>query len=411
MFIKCFSYFTLKYLGYGLSCSCCCIRYASFSPNGLFIAITSLLKLIFLILGCILILYLNFYCTNYIFYFTITSLTNDSNDVWNNSQYSTCKHLNLHNSIISKFLSYLHLVLLQHGDIESNPGPDKIKLKNFSFCHWNVNSLVAHTFLKLHQLEAYNLLYNYDIKCISETYLDSSLTHNNENIQLERYSLIRSDHPSDSKRGGVWLHYKESLGVKIINVSARNECILCEVFIENCKGFIAVIYRSPSQNNDQFEQILSSFEDLINEITPSNPFFYLILGDFNARSPTWWDDDKISIEGTRLDGLSSFHGLHQLIKEPTHLMENSASCIDLIFTNQSNLVIDPGVHPSSNSVIPDIQSCKTNSRLSWLSFENDDILKLIRSLNIQKAHCLDDISIRMIKICDSALVKPLLLIF
>ena len=27
-------------------------------------------------------------------------------------------------------------------------------------------------------------------------------------------------------------------------------------------------------------------------------------------------------------------------------MGNSASCIDLIFTNQSNLVIDSGVHPS-----------------------------------------------------------------
>ena len=74
--------------------------------------------------------------------------------------------------------------------------------------------------------------------------------------------------------------------------------------------------------------------------------FYLILEDFNARSPTWWDDDKISIEGTWLDALSSFHGLHQLIKETTHLMQNSASCIDLIFTNQPNLVIDSAVNPS-----------------------------------------------------------------
>ena len=62
---------------------------------------------------------------------------------------------------------------------------------------------------------------------------------------------------------------------------------------------------------------------------------------------------------------------------------------------------------ASNSVIPDIQSYKTNSRLSLLLFENGDILKLIRSLNIQKAHGPNDISFRMIKICDSALVKPL----
>ena len=56
-------------------------------------------------------------------------------------------------------------------------------------------------------------------------------------------SLIRSDHPSDSKRVGVYLYYKESLGIKIINLSAHNECNLCEVFIEDCKGFIAVMYR------------------------------------------------------------------------------------------------------------------------------------------------------------------------
>ena len=64
----------------------------------------------------------------------------------------------------------------------------------------------------------------------------------------------------------------------------------------------------------------------------------------------------------------------------------------------------------NNSVIPENQSYKTNSRLPSLSLEKDDILKLIRSLNIQKTHGPEDTSIRMIKICDSVLVKPLFLI-
>ena len=68
------------------------------------------------------------------------------------------------------------------------------------------------------------------------------------------------------------------------------------------------------------EKILSSFDGLINEFTHSKPLFYLILGDFKARSSTWWDDDKTSIEGTRLDVFSSFHVLLQLIKNPAHLM-------------------------------------------------------------------------------------------
>ena len=44
-------------------------------------------------------------------------------------------------------------------------------------------------------------------------------------------------------------------------------------------------------------------------------------------------------------------------------------------------------------------------------FENDDILNLIRYINIQNTHGPDDISICIIKICDSALVKSLPLIF
>ena len=39
-------------------------------------------------------------------------------------------------------------------------------------------------------------------------------------------------------------------------------------------------------------------------------------------------------------------GFYQLINEPTHLLENSFSCIDLIFTSLPNLVVELGVHPS-----------------------------------------------------------------
>ena len=36
--------------------------------------------------------------------------------------------------------------------------------------------------------------------------------------------------------------------------------------------------------------------------------------------------------------------MKQFITEPTHILESSASCIDLIFTNQPNIVMDSGVH-------------------------------------------------------------------
>ena len=47
----------------------------------------------------------------------------------------------------------------------------------------------------------------------------------------------------------------------------------------------------------------------------------------------------------------------------------------------------------------------------FLDFNEEEILKIIRALNIHKAHGHDDISIRMIKMCDKSLLKPLILLF
>ena len=103
------------------------------------------------------------------------------------------------------FLFYEKLLLL-HGDIETNPGPDK-KYKSFTCCHWNVNKLSAHNLLKLSSITAYNTIYKYDFICISETYLDSSVQSDDRDISINGYKLIRADHPSNSKRGGVCIFY------------------------------------------------------------------------------------------------------------------------------------------------------------------------------------------------------------
>ena len=60
-----------------------------------------------------------------------------------------CKPTKLKLNNIEFFISYffpitLFLLLLCHGDIESNPGPKEKDQTYFSLCHWNVNSLVAH---------------------------------------------------------------------------------------------------------------------------------------------------------------------------------------------------------------------------------------------------------------------------
>ena len=51
------------------------------------------------------------------------------------------------------------------------------------------------------------------------------------------------------------------------------------------------------------------------------------------------------------------------------------------------------------------------STLSAIHFNNDNILKIFRSFNINKASGHGNTSIRMIKICDKGIVKPLSIIY
>ena len=65
----------------------------------------------------------------------------------------------------------------------------------------------------------------------------------------------------------------------------------------------------------------------------------------------------------------------------------------------------------NNSMLPPNQLLVTQARLGSLDFDEGEILRIIRALNINKAHSHDDISIRMIKICDESLLKPLFILF
>ena len=111
------------------------------------------------------------------------------------------------------------LLLICAGDIEFNPGPRKNSTSyNFSFYHWSLNSIAAHNFSKLSLLEAYNV----HMICLSETFLDSSIPTNDGRLSMKGYKLIRADNPSDSKKGGVGIYYKEFLAVRPVEVKNLN---------------------------------------------------------------------------------------------------------------------------------------------------------------------------------------------
>ena len=80
-----------------------------------------------------------------------------------------------------------------------------------------------------------------------------------------------------------------------------------------------------------------------------NPLLTVVLGDFNTKSPNWYKHDQTTYKGSKIDAVTSQFCLQQLIKEPTHILGNSSSCIDLIFTSHPSLVMESGIHPSLHS--------------------------------------------------------------
>ena len=75
-----------------------------------------------------------------------------------------------------------------------------------------------------------------------------------------------------------------------------------------------------------------------------------------------------------------------------------------------NLFAEQCTPLKNDSKLPSNQIYLTQSKLVSLDFNEDEVLKIIRSLNMHKAHGYDDISIRIIKICDKSLLKPLIIL-
>ena len=132
------------------------------------------------------------------------------------------------------------------SDVEINPGPKTIYQQGFSVCHWNLNSIFAHNFAKIFILKAYLVIHKFDIICLSETYLDSSIPTNNENLDIYGYNLVCSDHASNTKRGGVSIYYRSYLPLRVININYLNECLVFDIKLGDKICSFIVLYRSPS---------------------------------------------------------------------------------------------------------------------------------------------------------------------
>ena len=250
----------------------------------------------------------------------------------------------------------IRLLLLQSGNVEPNPGPPNPKLLSFGV--WNVDSLLARDGVKKCYIESIQSTNNFDLFGLCETYLNDK-THDDE-LDIEGFAKIpkRADcklaTPQSRPRGGVCLYFKESLPVKRrSDLELLNETIVVEISLQRKKIIYILSYRSPSQTPAEFNAYMLNLQTTFIKASSENPSIIILTGDFNARSPLLWADEKTQTnEGKDFADFCTLNCLEQLIKDPTHIPnDRTQTCIDLILTNQPFLFVNSGVIHSPDPLL------------------------------------------------------------
>ena len=220
---------------------------------------------------------------------------------------------------IAFFLFILGTLLVMAG-IEKNPGPNSNK--KLSFAIWNLDSLPAREYARIPLIESFQAEQKLDFFGICETSLTGNIS--NEDIFIEGFSPdpIRADKTDGTRNGGVCLYFRENLPIKprpdLVNIP---ETIVAEIKLNRKKIFLVLSYRHPNTPIDEFKDYVKSLENIYENINRENPSMTVICGDFNARSPLFWENDAASKEGEIFSNFLISNNMEELINEPTHIRQ------------------------------------------------------------------------------------------
>ena len=198
--------------------------------------------------------------------------------------------------------------------------------------------------------------------CFSESYLDSSVSSDNDNLYIKDFRLVRADHPVNVERGGVCVAISKSKKVCNLDFAISNS-LMQDISDANTSSKL-------------------KYERLLNKL--SNP---------KTAPKTFANGSKIPLIPPLLVG-----------NQPISDFMVKANLFNDYFSKEC-IIID------KNISIPANISFETEESFSTFEIYSGDIVKIIRSLDPNKAHGRDEISICMIKIRTSSISKPLAILF
>ena len=124
------------------------------------------------------------------------------------------------------------------------------------------------------------------------------------------------------------------------------------------------------------------------------------LNDPHTNAKSYWSILKTLYNGKKIPLIPPILISDKLVSN----FKEKANHFNAFFVSQCTPV-------PNNSTLPLVTTPVTNASLSSISFNDQDILNVMHSLNINNAHGYDDLSTRLLKICDSSIVKLLSIIF
>ena len=159
-----------------------------------------------------------------------------------------------------------------------------------------------------------------------------------------------------------------------------------------CKSFNA-----NKKNYDAYLKLQTISTELSEMILKRKKDYYCALSDKlndpHTSAKSYWSILKTLYNGKKI------------LLIPPILISNKLALNFKEKANHSNAFFASQCTPvPNNSTLPLVTTPITNASLSSISFNDQDILNVIHSSNINKAYEFDDLSTRLLKICDSSII-------
>ena len=229
-------------------------------------------------------------------------------------------------SINIAFYVFSYNLLLQSGDVESNPGPVFVRNETaanaLSVCHLNIRSIRN----KFDYINT-NLL-DFNILCFTETHLSDNISPSE--VSLEGFESFRKDLTSHS--GGLITYVtseffsKQRHDLESVNIHT----LWTEVKYINWTILICNVYRPPSSQVSFWHHFNVSIEKAFESVNK-----IIIVGDIN--------EDQLNAKYNKLKQIITLNNLTNIIIEPTRVTPTSSTLIDPILTSDTVEILNSGV--------------------------------------------------------------------